>query len=276
MTDLFFTLIVLPYLTTGRRLFAFRECLDVLRALGESVIASLVEEAIAHDMKTMTLERAWERSKQASKARGDASRLDNTIGKVLGAIRKALTSRITISEKDDPAVVAANEIIATIFPRGIRPITRLPFEDKLAVSQTIVGRLEGDLADRAAAAGIEEHVARLKSLNEDFAEELRKTVARETGFDALEAARTRGNLFVRQIVAKTLGEYTQVTEEDAERRAAVLKPLLDQVERLRQARRARRAIHEVDPDTGEEIPSVTEEGVIPHPALSADGAAAAI
>ena len=152
-----------------------------------------------------------------------------------------------------------------MFKKGLQPITHLSFEDTLAVSQTIVGRFEGDLAEDVVAAGIEAFVTPLKALNEEFAEELRKYDSKEIEFKTLEAARTRGNLFIRQIIAKVLGEYNQMTEEDAETRETVLKPLMEQVERVRQARKNRRTLQEIDPETGEEIETETPPALQPEP-----------
>ena len=52
----------------------------------------------------------------------------------------------------------------------------------------------------------------------------------------------------------TPGTYDEMTEEAREKRQSILSPILDQAERVRQARKGRRNPQDVDPDTGEEIP----------------------
>ena len=161
----------------------------------------------------------------------------NQIIRVVKAISTALESRIELLKTEPPSVEAAKRIVAAIFPEGVMAVTRLPFEEKLAVTQAIIGRLTGDLAEDVAALGIEGFVKRLEALNEEFAEELEKSKTKEIDFHELEAARNRGNLFVRQIIAKTLGEYNRDSEEDNTQRDAVLGSILEQVERSRQGRR---------------------------------------
>lgn len=56
-----------------------------------------------------------------------------------------------------------------------------------------------------AALGIEGFVKRLETLYEEFAEVLEKSKTKEIDFREVEAARNRGNLFVRQIIVKTMG-----------------------------------------------------------------------
>ena len=99
---------------------------------------------------------------------------------------------------------------------------------------------------------------RLISLNQEFNAELEKSTKKELQFEELEAARERGNLFVRQVVAVTLGSHYQETEEAAEKREKLLNPILDQCERVRQARKGRRKAQDIDPETGEELVEETE------------------
>ena len=54
-------------------------------------------------------------------------------------------------------------------------------------------------------------------------------------------------------MAVTLGTYDEMTEEAQEKRQTILSPILDQAERVRQARKGRRNPQDVDPDTGEEL-----------------------
>ena len=67
-----FALIAIPYLTTGRSLFSLNQCLIAARSTAASVVESLIEEAIDHDLKTIAMERAWMRANKVSSARGDA------------------------------------------------------------------------------------------------------------------------------------------------------------------------------------------------------------
>ncbi len=253
MSDLIYTLIAIPYLATGSRLFALRQCYKNSVALGLDDLAALIAEAISHDEKTAELERSWARSRKLPRARGNAATLDAQIDGTLGAAFSTLKNQISVLPAKNPVVVASQTIVSQVFPEGIRPIITLTFENQLTVNDTIVARFKGDLKDAVAAAGIQSYADQLDTLNEAFRIELEKYPRKETGYDAIEAADARGNLFIRRIAAVILGTFHQETAEAAERGAALIRPILEQGERVRQNRKARKSARDVDPETGMEV-----------------------
>ena len=258
MSSLLYTLINVNYLTTGRRLYALRRCLEALSS-GEEPLGELIETAIAHDMKTSEMERSWARSRNVSKARGEASVIDGKIDGVHGAIHGTLGNHINVLPSDDPIAAASKKIVAQIYPEGVQPVITLPFEDQLALNDNVVSRLTGDLRDDATTTGITAYVERLTTLNNAFRDELQKYQIKETGYDVIEAAQNEGNLFVRRVTAVVLGTYHQNTEEAAARRQTLLAPILDQCERVRRSRKGRRAPQDIDPETGAEITETSAE-----------------
>jgi hypothetical protein len=259
MSNLIYSLIDLGWLTTGRRLYAFRHCLEAVLE-GEASVGALIQEAIAHDLQTSEMERSWARSRHLSTARGEAASIDGQIDGVYGAIHGTLKNHVHVLSGADPIAGAAQTILSQIFPEGVQPIITLPFEDQLVVNDNAVSRLNGgDLSAAASTAGIGAYAARLKTLNDAFRVELRKSQTKETSYDVIEAAQTEGNLFVRRIAAVVLGTYHQNTEADAARRQALLSPILDQCERVRRSRKGRRAPQDIDPETGVEVPDIPAE-----------------
>ena len=69
----------------------------------------------------------------------------------------------------------------------------------------------------------------------------------------LEAARDQGNLNIRTIVTVTLSEFRNESADGARPGHQILQPILEQCDRVRQARKGRRPIQDVDPNTGEEL-----------------------
>jgi hypothetical protein len=104
MKKLFFALIAIPFLTTGRRLFALNQSLEVARRLAASVIMPLIEAAIEHDLETLAMARAWLRAKEVKSARGKAVDLDNQIDKLLGNILARLKGNVESLDPADKAV----------------------------------------------------------------------------------------------------------------------------------------------------------------------------
>jgi hypothetical protein len=202
------------------------------------------------------MEQLWIQSKKVSNARGLSFELDNKIDGLWGALFAILTNNATALDADDPEAIASQELISRLFVEGIRPIVMLPFEDQLLMNTTLLDRLNGDLADAAEKAGVKKYVDKLVAYNTEFRDELAKKSEKEIEFNSLEVARSRGNLYLRQIVAVVLGTHYQITPEAAAARQALLAPILEQCDRVRQARKGRRAAPDIDPDTGEEITDI--------------------
>jgi hypothetical protein len=253
MSTLIYSLINLIYLTTGRRLYALKRCLEVAIDAALSELVPLIEAAIAHDTRTVVLEDAWCRSKSISTARGVSFDLDNKIDAILGYIFSKVSGNLSLFEPDHPIVVASELIISQVFPEGVHSIITLPFEEQLIRNQSIIDRLTGDLGDAVAVTNIGPYVARLESLNNEFRAELGRSASREISYDELEAARDKGNLLVREIVAVIIGTFHRDSDEDSETRQALLQPFLEQADRVRRARKGRRPPRDVDPETGDEV-----------------------
>ena len=255
MATLIFTLINIIYLTTGRRLYALRKGLAVAQTLEFEKVVPLIEEAIAHEIQTVDMENAWSRSRKVSKARGESFLIDNQIDALLGTIFSRLKEAIPVLDAADPIVVASRRILEQLFPEGVHPIISLPFEEQLIKNQTIVERLTGDLSDEVETTHIGPFVRQLAALNIQFSEQLERSKTKEITYDALEAARDRGNLYIRQIAAIIMGEFYQDNSDAADMRRALLAPYLEQVDRTRTARRGRRSPQDIDPNTGDEVAS---------------------
>ena len=215
-------------------------------------LVPLIEAAIEHDIKTVAMENAWVRSKKISKARGASAQIDNKIDALLGAIHSRLVDNIPLFNREHPIVIASQRIIDQLFAEGVRPIITLPFEEQLVKNQTIINRLKGDLKEDVATTHIGDYLAQLESLNILFRAQLKESKTKEISYDELEAARDRGNLLVRRVVAVILGTFHEETEEAVGKRQALLSPFTEQAERVRLLRKGRRNPQDIDPETGEE------------------------
>ena len=255
MKSLFLTLIAMPYLTTGRRLFAFNQSLVISRKYDQETIAAMIEEAIAHDRQTLTMERAWMRSKEMPNTRGNAFRLSRQIERLLTNIFSRLKGNIETLDISDPTVEASKMILGQVYPSGVAAISNLPFEEQFAHVGAIIARFDSDLKDATESTDVARLVQRLTSLSEAFGIELEKPGDKEIDFDELVAARREGNINLRKVVCVILA----LLREDEGIAGAVIKPILFQVNRVQQARKGRNPPADVDPDTGQELEPLSEE-----------------
>jgi hypothetical protein len=253
MSDLLFSIIDIPYLTTGRRIYALKQCLELAEAAGNAPLIILINEAIAHETGATELEQSWSRSKSVTKTRGQSAVLDGQIDGVIGVIYTTANSHISALDPSDPLVADSKKIIAKLFPEGVAAIIHQAFEEQLVSNDTIVAALKGELSEAAARIGVGKFVERLESLNERFRQELKKFQVKETDFSRVQAAQDRGNLFIRRTVAVILGTYHQETEEAQAMRRTLTAPILEQCDRVRQLRKSRRNAADVDPETGEDV-----------------------
>jgi hypothetical protein len=258
MTDLICTFIHVPYLPTGRRLYALKQCMGKVAPTGEDAIKALIEEALAHDWGAAESGVAWARSRNLPKARGESAAVNDQVNAVYSSMYSTLGNHLSALPSDHPISIAARTILGQIFPEGLKPIVFLSFENQLSMSEIVLARFKGepekgDLHEAAAVSGITSYVEQLGELNDKFRDELEKFARKETSYDVIEAAESRGNRFMKRLVALIIGTYHQETKEAEERRNTLLGPINEQCERMRQGRKGRRPAQDVDPETGDEI-----------------------
>ncbi len=168
MSELIYLLVNIPYLTTGRRLYALKRAHEEATKAGLAPLVALIEEAIAHDTRTAEIERSWARSKSVPTARGESATLDSRIDGLLGAVYATLNSNVSLFEADDPAAADSRKILAELYPEGVVPIITLPFEEQLVINDSIIASLKGKFAEAAKRAGVDRYVERLEAVNELF------------------------------------------------------------------------------------------------------------
>jgi hypothetical protein len=259
MSNLVFSLIDLPVFTTGRRSFALMQMLVTARQLAEArskgdlPLIALLEQALEHEAQTLQQEAAWRRSRNVSTARGEAIVRDAEVDQIIGAIFGLLEAAMQV--KDGSAeYTAARTLHGQLFPEGVAPIVQLAHEDQLAANEALILALTTTHKSESQLLNLGRYIEALGRANEAFRAELTTKNTPEITFDAVRAARDRGNLNLRMAVARILGSTTELTPEASADRASLLAPILEQVRRVRAGRRGRRVAVDVDPKTGEDLP----------------------
>ena len=244
----FTDLINLPQLTTGRVIFALKGFPDEARAVPAIAAAVAGVEQAAVALKA--IEHDWVLSKTRSNARGKAAALDVEIDRAIGAIATLARGYVSGLGADDPVHKAAARVLARALPQGAGAITRLVYEEELDAGLVLVARLRGELAEEAAQIGLEPVIAALEGLLPRFEAELKKSAVK-VDFSQVRAARDTLHQAVAVLVVQVLAHHA--TPDQAEARAAALKPILFQAGEVAALRRRRRRVTDVDPETGVEI-----------------------
>lgn len=264
LTD-FFHLVQFP---TGRRIYTFHRVYDIAKALPAPAVDALVAEAIAADEKTFALEQRWATKRRTGKPSAKQvrdqkalQRLDIQLDNALSGFRGAGEALLKGADEDEDKELIADveTLLHAVFPNGVAAITNAPYDVELVAVHAIVGKLQGELAPLVQKLGLDVNAARITKLVMKYDEALKSTD--DLDFGMVKAAREAGQNYLLRIVAKILGTYDEPTGDHAQKRAALLAPVVKQSEAIRQHIRARRSAPDIDPETGEE--QLPEEAAAP-------------
>jgi hypothetical protein len=245
---------------TGRRLFALQQ---VRAAAQEQRFTELVKHcdaAIAHDVAAREIERRWSGEPAADAGNPVAQRIDVLVDRTLGAIRDQAAAQTQGALPDDPIHAQVGAFVKRLFPVSVYAVTSLPFVEELAAVDDILKLLHGELAPAVKEFGLGRLVKRLADLARQYRDSLEAAPRSLISWDRVRAARSEGHGLMLEAVAIVLGKHHKRTAEGTADRLALLAPILQQNEAIGQYLRARRAVTDVNPETGDEEPTAPGAG----------------
>ncbi|TKD06495.1 hypothetical protein [Polyangium fumosum] len=244
---------------TGRCLYTFYRVHDIAQAMPAPAIVPLVAEAIAAGQKTHALEQRWATKRRSGKPSAKQLRdqkalqqADIRLDKALSGLRDAGEALLKgADEVEDAQLIADVEhFLHEVFPNGVAAVTNAPYDVELVAVKAIVDKLQGELSPVVQKLGLSLNAERIANLAQKYKEALSAVDTLE--FGTVKAAREAGQNYLLRIVARILGTYDEPTGDHAEKRAALLAPVVKQNEAIRHNIRTRRSTPDVDPKTGEE------------------------
>ncbi|KYG10391.1 hypothetical protein BE21_12295 [Sorangium cellulosum] len=249
--------------TTGRRLFALRQVRALAKEQRFTELVKHCDAAIEHDLATRALERRWAGEPAATGANPAAQRIDVLVDRTLGAIRDHVVAQTQGAAPADPIHKEVAAFLRPIFPVSVQAITSLPYVDELAAVDDIVALLKGELAPAVREFGLGRLVTRLADLAVQYRDALEAPPPSLIDWGRVRAARAEGQGLLLEAVAIILGKHHERTREGTAARLALLAPILQQNEAIGQYLRSRRAIADVNPETGEDEPAAPAPAVGP-------------
>ncbi|WP_437829494.1 hypothetical protein [Sorangium sp. So ce1153] len=241
--------------TTGRRLFALRQVRVIAKEQRFTELVKHCDAAVEHDLATRAMERRWAGEPLATGSNPAAQRIDVLVDRTLGAIRDHVVAQTQGAAPDDPIHKEVAAFLKPLFPVSVQAITSLPYVDELAAVDDIVALLQGQLAPAAKEFGLGRLVNRLADLAVQYREALEAPPPSLIDWGRVRAARAEGQGLLLEAVAIILGKHHARTREGTAARLALLAPILQQNEAIGQYLRSRRAIADVNPETGEDEPA---------------------
>jgi len=172
---------------------------------------------------------------------------DIPVDRTLIAISKVLTYHV---ENGDPAAAA---MLANLFPIDADHHTRLPFVEQAVANQRVLAILESDAEMQFVDShGLRPMVNDLRKHHDAFEAALKaRDSASAPSWDEVRAAHAQGQELYLQIVVEILALF----RDKPALRDQLLQPIFAQDQLMQTLRRQRRTIVEVDPETGEELPT---------------------
>lgn len=248
-------------LSTGRRLFAMGRVLPGAQARSLEQLVLLVQEAMAHDRGTYQLDLRWDALRIHPQSMAIIGPLDARVDRVIRSMRDGAMGQAEGAEEGHPIHQTVKGFLAAVLPAGVYAITSKPYVEQLTALEDIVEKLEGPLAPTVTELRLETQAARLSELLPAYRDAINGAANGNNAlqFATVRAARQRGQRYLHEIIAMILGTYYRADDpEHQAARAELLGPIVEQHEAVRDYLRARRAVRDVDPDTGEIEPEPVE------------------
>jgi hypothetical protein len=226
-------------LSTGRRVFALEQMREAAREFGFTELVAHIEAALAHDRQVVALDAQWD-GRHRQRKRPQSMIVDRLAAQALTGLRQAALAQTRGAAANDPIHAQVRAFLQEILPAGVFAVATLPQVEEQMAIETMVGRLQGDLAKTVAALGLTRQAARLAELSRAYAEALDAQPTMR--YPEVQAARQQGQEYLLEAIAMILGRYYKNRDPDhAAARAALLAPIAKQNAATRAQRRARRA-----------------------------------
>ncbi len=192
----------------------------------------------------------------ADPAKPSVSSIDPDVDRTLTALRDNAQAQTAGAKADDPIHAVVASFLKTVFPAGVQAVTALPYVEELAVVDSIVKMLQGkELAPVVAELGLGRLAKRLASLAVEYRAAIEAPAPAVLAFGDVRAARGKGHDMLLETVAIILGKYHGSSADDVAARDELLGPIMEQNGAIGASLKARRAVVDVDPETGAQDPT---------------------
>jgi hypothetical protein len=249
MEPTLYGLIQLSVTTPGRRIVALRKMREVARDMSLTTLVEQIDAAVEFDLEARQIETLWLAIRNRTRVHGaEMPRLDWLADRLVTAIHENARSQALGAEAAFAARVT--RFVEAIVPAGVYAITSLPYAEQAAALEVMVRKLTGELAPDVEEFGLTRLVERLASVSVQYRNELH--AERPLQFADVLATRHRGMGNLLEITAMVLGKFHRLNvPAHDEARRKLLGPVVEQHEAIRAYRRGRRALQDINPDTGE-------------------------
>jgi len=201
------------------------------RPLGYADLLRLL--AITQAMAMGYIERKARRQSQTlARGEGRAHAIDGKVDSNWGQIHDTLKREVASYAETEDGELAA-ELLARVFPKGLAGVTRLPYEEQVALNEYLVALIREKYPDAPARLAFERPLRRIEALLPVYRDALQVP-------DAVTALEVGEAYAAMQVALVRVIGWIMVMVEDEAERAELMAPMRDQEKRLAAAYAARR------------------------------------
>jgi hypothetical protein len=260
-------------LSTGRRMFALTKTRREAEVLVQTELVQHIDEALAHDHQTRDLDMRWTGQRVGILTAPIVAPLDARVDNVIAGLRDVAVAQAKGAAPGAPIHKEVKDFLAAALPAGVYAVTSLPHVEQVGAVERIVAALQGPLAGKVTELNLKRQADVLSELLPDYRTAVQNAAAGRLEFSSVREARTRGQRYLVEIIARILGTFYRSDDPaHAAARKALLGPIAEQGEAVRAILRARRTPRDVDPVTGEPLPEAPEAPEAPEPPADAPAA----
>jgi hypothetical protein len=251
---------VLPQIyrfSPGRALWALRQVQRRAQTLAQTGIVALSGRGMTAAQTALDL-RLRAQNNSAALYPAEAAAADNLVDHGVVAVEGYLDVQARMYRGEERAA-AADRLRDELLPNGVAAITRLPYAEQHGQVSTLLGRAAAPelAADVAALPELPSLLTRLGTINDDYGTILSNVAARRPTSEELREAERRSQELLEATVALIIGQCALEQPENTADRDHLLEPIMQQNAAIRASRRQRRTPIDIDPETGEELPTPT-------------------
>lgn len=201
------------------------------RPLGYADLLRLLAVAKASSMNYIAL-KARRHAQKLSRGEGRTRPIDALVDSNFGQIHDLL-SREAATYADEPSGKLAAELLEVVFPHGLAAVTRIAYEEQVALNEYQVALIREKYHDAPALLGFERQLGRIEALLPEY----RDSLDLPDGVSAIAVGEAYAEM---QVALLRVVAWIMAMVEDADRRAMLMAPVYDQEARLAAAYAARR------------------------------------
>jgi hypothetical protein len=243
-------------LPAGRRAYALAAVLAAAKK-AKVELGDAAKAAVAANEACRAREKAWDASGATGKSSAVSAklrRIDARVDKSVSGIRDTLAAELEDLDADEDTQTAdrLRECLDRHFPNGAAAYTKLAHVEEHAAVTTLVADLRKEHGDLVKLLGLERRLTRLSALLPKYKTEIDASNAGATiTYKDVVLAREAAHEAMCSLMAVVAGRWWR--PEDAATRASLLGPILQQSEKVAEARRGRREVEDIDPETGDPV-----------------------